>query len=282
MPRIVAVLSLALGGCLAIAQDQPKSPAVSDSDKIPANNPPLDPAKLTDAVRASFYHPDNLAGLECNVSFDWSGVMHALQVDDPAPERMKIIEGLKVRSRAARDKAPEVTLNWSGGEPPDHKEQFEGAIKQMVSGFYQMYWNLIASSPVPPGSVFEKIEQLDDGQLKTYTSSAGGSIEVTVDKEHIPTHYSVNSPAMRATIDAHYTPSPTPVPGDVRRLTELDVSNQMGASTLKVEVILDYQAVDVFYVPQHVTFNVVGAYSVGMDFSGCSATKGAAGSNAKN
>jgi len=27
---------------------------------------------------------------------------------------------------------------------------------------------------------------------------------------------------------------------------------------------------------------VVGAYSVGMDFSGCSATKGAAGSNAKN
>jgi len=29
-----------------------------------------------------------------------------------------------------------------------------------------------------------------------------------------------------------------------------------------------------FYVPQHVTFNVIGSFSVGMDFSGCSASKG--------
>ncbi len=282
MPRIIVVLFLALGACLAIAQDQPKSPAVSDSDKIPANNPPLDPAQLTDAVRASFYHPDNLAALECSISFDWSGIMHALNVDDPDPERMKVIEGLKVRSRAARDKQPEVTLNWAGGEPPQGKDRIDGGIRQMVSGFYQVYWNLIASSPVAPDMVFEKIEPLDDGQVKTYTSYAGGGIEVTVDKDHIPTHYSVNIPAMKARIDAHYTPSPTPVPGDLRRVTELDVSNQMGTGTMNIEMILDYQAVDGFYVPQHVTFNVVGVYSIGMDFSGCSATKVASASGAKN
>lgn len=135
MPRTVVVLFLALSACLALAQDQPKPPAASDSDKVAANNAPIDPAELTDAVRASFYHPDNLAGLECNVSFDWSGVLRALKIDDPAPEPMKIIEGLKVRSRAARDKDPEVTVKWSGGDPPERKDQFEGAIKQMVSGF---------------------------------------------------------------------------------------------------------------------------------------------------
>jgi hypothetical protein len=282
MPRILVVLPWVLGACILAAQDPANTPPLSDSDKIPVHNLPIDPAQLANAVRDSYYHPDGLSGLECNVSLDWSGIMHALKVDDPSPEQLKIVEGLKISTRSTRNKATEVTFNWSGGEPPEGKETIEGGIRQMASGFYQMYWPMIASSSVPPGTAFEKIEPLDDGRIRARISQAAGHTEITIDKDHIPTHYSVENPAMKATIEAHYTASPKPVPGDLRRVTELDVSNHMGTSTMNVEVILDYQAVDEFYVPQHVTFNVVGAFSIGMDFSACSASKGAAGADVKN
>ncbi len=281
MPRFFVLLPVALGVCVAIAQDQPKTSPLSDSDKKPVHNLPIDPVKLANAVRDSYYHPDNLSVLECNVSLDWSGILRAMKIDDPEPERMKILEGLKVRTRATRNKATDVTLTWSGGDPPG-KERIEGGIKQMVSGFYQIYWPMIASSSIAPDTAFEKIEPLDDGNIKAHVSQGASDTEITIDNNHVPTRYSVDAPGMKTTIEAHYTPSPKPIAGDLRRVTELDVTNQTGTGTMNVEMILDYQAVDVFYVPQHVTFNLVGAYSVGMDFSGCSDTKGDAGSDPKN
>jgi hypothetical protein len=275
MPRVCVALALMLGACLAAAQNQADSSPGSVSDQVPVRNLPIDPARLADAVRASYYHPDNLSALECNVSFDWSGVLHALSVDDLPPDRAKIIEGLKVRTRAMRNTAPEVTLNWSGGDPPENKDRIETGIKQMISSFYQIYWQMMASPSLPVGASFAKVEPLEDGNVKSYVTQAVGSTEITIDKDRIPIHYSIENPAMNVIIDAHYTPSPKPVAGDLRRLTELDVSQQRGASTRNVEVILDYQAVDEVNVPQHVTFNVVGEFSIGMDFSGCSATKGA-------
>ena len=281
MPRILSLLSLLAGTCFATAQDQPKAPPPSDSDKNPVHNLPIDPDKLADAVRDSYYHPDNLSSLECSVSFDWSGVMRALKVDDLPVERQKIIEGLKVRSHARRNQATEVTFNWSGGEPPEGKVRIEGGLKQLLSRFYQIYWPILASPAVPPGTSVENIEPLDDGGVKAHLSQGAGQTEITIDKDHLPTHYAVNNPAMNGTIEAHYTTSPKPVPGDLRRLTELDVSNLLGAKR-NVEVILDYQPANGFYVPQHVTFNVVDVSSLGMDFSGCSATKGDASSDPKN
>ena len=274
MSPVCLSLVLMLGACLAAAQDQSNSSPASDSDHVPVRDLPIDPDKLADAVRDSYYHPDTLSALECNVSFDWSGVLRALHIDDLEPEQGRIIDGLKVRTRAVRNTAAEVTLNWSGGDPPD-KDRIDNAIKQMISSFYQIYWQMMASPSLPVSASFAKVEPLDDGNVKAYVTQAVGSTEITVDKDRIPIHYSFEYPAMNVLIDAHYTPSPKPVAGDLRRLTELDVSQKRGATTRQYEAILDYQPVNEFYVPQHVTFNVVGEFSIGMDFSGCSAIKGA-------
>jgi len=115
---------------------------------------------------------------------------------------------------------------------------------------------------------------MDDGTMKAQVSQTHGSTEITLDKDRIPIHYAIQNPDVNVTMDAQYTPSPKPAPGDLRRLTELDVTQQRGTSTARYEAILDYQPVGEFYVPQHVTFNVIGSFSVGMDFSGCSASKG--------
>jgi hypothetical protein len=267
MRRITLALALMVAPCFVGAQDQ------TDSNKATARSSAVGLDKLADAVRESYYHPDNLSILECNVSFDWSGVMRALHIDDVEPEQGKIIDGLKVRIRAARNAAAETTLNWSGGDPPN-KDRIETGIRQLISSFYQIYWQMMASPSLPLNASFAKVEPLDDGSVKAHVIQSVGSTEITIDKDDIPIHYAVEYPSMNVLIDAHYTPSPKPVAGDLRRLTELDVSQQQGATSRKYEAILDYQPVGEFFVPQHVTFNVVGEFSVGMDFSGCSATKG--------
>ncbi len=274
MLRAFGALLILMATSMLAPQDQSHSSPASNSDQVPVHSLAIDPDGLAGAVRDSYYHPDNLSALECNVSFDWSGILHALNIDDLSPERGKIVDGLKLRTRAVRNTAAEVTLNWTGGDPPENKDRIESGIKQLVSSFYQIYWQMMASPSLPVGASFAKVEPLEDGSVKAYVTQAMGSTEITIDKDRIPVHYSIENPAMNAIIDAHYTPSPRPIAGDLRRLTQLDVSQQKGASTRNVEVILDYQAVNEFYVPQHVTFNVVGGFSVGMDFSGCSATKG--------
>jgi hypothetical protein len=111
--------------------------------------------------------------------------------------------------------------------------------------------------------------------VKVYTSSQNVNVVITADKERTPTHYTLDSPAMNGTIDLHYASSPKPVPGDLRRISSMDMSEQIGNSTMNVKLSLDYQAVDGFYVPRHVSYNLGGAYSLLMDFSGCSVSKGA-------
>ena len=74
---------------------------------------------------------------------------------------------------------------------------------------------------------------------------------------------------MSGTIDAHYLPSPHPVPGDLRRISGIDVDEHIGASTRKVSRHLDYQPLDTYFVPRNVSFDVIGAYTMAMNYSGC-------------
>ncbi len=145
----------------------------------------------------------------------------------------------------------------------------------MLGGFYQMYWNIVASSPLSNAAEISKIEPLSDGGAKVYSSGQNTNLVIITDKENTPTHYTFDSPAMSGTIDLHYVASPKPVPSDLRRISGIDTSEQIGTSTMNVKLSLDYQAVDEFYVPRHVSFDLVGAYSVLMDFSVCSVSKGA-------
>jgi len=158
----------------------------------------------------------------------------------------------------------------------DNKEQFEDGLKQMLGGFYQMYWNLVASSPIDNAAEITKIEPLPDGGAKVYSSSQNINVVIITDKERTPTHYTLDSPAMNGTIDLRFISSPKPTPGDLRRISSMDLTEQIGNSTMNVKLSLDYQAVGGFYIPRHVSYNLGGAYSLSMDFSGCSVSKGAA------
>jgi hypothetical protein len=200
-----------------------------------------------------------------------AGFFHRIKGKSPG-RASEAIQSLKIRSQAARGTSAKLTFEWAGWSL-DNKDQFEDGLKQMVGGFYQMYWNMVASSPIGNAAEIAKIEPLPDGGAKVYSSGQDISLVIFTDKENTPTHYTVNSPAMNGTINLHYVSSPKPVQGDLRRISSMDVSEQIGNSTMNVKLSLDYQAVDGFYIPSHVSYNLGGAYSLSMDFSSCSISR---------
>lgn len=278
MPRLLLILFI-LGTNLLLAQQPTTTSPKSETTRLPTETLPYDPAIVAAAIRNSYYHPDEMSAVGCTISVDWSALFRALK-SNPSADRLKVLQDLKIRSQAARGKKPEVTFEWAG-RPLDTKEQLEDGLKQTLEGFYQVYWSLIASSPISDAAEVSKIEPLPDGGVKIYTSSENMNVVITADKERTPTHYTLDSPAINGTIDLHYASSAKPVPGDVRRISSMDMSEQIGKSAMNVKLSLDYQAIDGFYIPAHVSYELVGAYSLSMDFSDCSASKAAGTPQAK-
>jgi len=234
---------------------------------------PSDPAKLSALIRASYYHPDELASLDCGVQIDWAAFSRSGKLNLP-DDRLKVLQGLKVNSHAVRGNIPELTFDWSAGQLAT-KGQMEDGMKQMVGGFYQMYWPLLASSLVTNGADLKKVDPLADGSAKVDFSSEGTSLVITVNNDGIPTHWVLDGPAMKGTIDPEFAPTPKPISGDIRRISGVRVVQRIGESNMNVELGLDYQEVDGFFVPKSVSFGIVGAYTVPMEFSGCVTTRSA-------
>ena len=165
--HFVLALILALSTDKLLAQ-QPTQGS-SDQIQLPAGTLPYDPAKFAQAVGGSYYHPDQLTGLNCDISIDWQKLFDALK-QTPSPDRLKTLQGLKVTSRATRGKVTELAFDWTSG-PLDSKERMEDALKQMVGGFYQMYWSMMTSTPIEKPSELQKIEPQPDGGVIAYLSS---------------------------------------------------------------------------------------------------------------
>lgn len=268
-----ALIQVSLGALLGSAllgAQQPAAPTQNGLGSEPSSATLSARAeKLTAKVLDSYYHPDKLPGLECNVMPDWPAFFASAKV--AAPNSMQAIEALKVHVRALRDQTPEFTFNWTQGRPRN-AGQIEASLKQMIGGFYDVYWPLFASPAIQYTAVISKIEPQPDGTTKVYESDPNAYVVMTVDKHGTPTNYTMQSPAMNGVVVPHYTPAPHPVRGDRRRIASVDVSRQAGASTIEVQVSVDYQPLENYFVPKHVSYGRVGAYTLTMEFSGCSIT----------
>lgn len=229
----------------------------------------LDHAAMAAAIRGSYYHPDEMSTLSCNVSADLTALFASMKLNVPA-ERLKAIQGLNIRSQSVRGKSPVLAFKWTAGDLND-KEKLEDGLRQMLDGFDQIYWSLIASPPIDGAAEITKIEPHANGGAEVYSSSPNAKVVISVDKENIPTHYVLDIPGMNGTVDVGYTPSANPVPGDLRRITTLTTSERMGTSIINLKLDLDYQVVNGFYVPKHVMYDL-GTYSLSMQLSDCSAS----------
>ncbi|MBS1799489.1 MAG: hypothetical protein JSS95_06640 [Acidobacteria bacterium] len=267
--RSVAVVVSYVIGSLVVQPSGAQSP-VQEKIQLPSGSLPIDTEKLINSIRESYYHPDDLSALECTVSVDWSGVPTGVKTDE-AQARLKVLNDVRVHSKAARDKVPELTFDWGSGTF-NAKEQMESAIKQMINGFYQMYWPLIGSFPLQKPSEVKKITQEADG-LTLESVEGNASIVLKANKDNLPIRYNVDSPVMKAVMEPSYSPSPNPIPGDRSRLTGLKATDQFGNSTINLVLSLDYQSLGGFNIPHKITLTVSPTVSIPMEFSNCTVSK---------
>jgi len=254
------------------AQQTPPPTEHTTTIQLQPKTPLNDKTTLISSINGSYYHPDSMTSLGCDVSVDWPAFFTALKMEVPQ-ERLKTIQGLKMRMKAQRDKAVELTFDWTGGAPTGGQEQLESGLKQMLGGFFQFYWSMAASPLIAKPSEITKTEPIAGAGMNIYTSGGGGTTVTTVDKDYTPTHFAVDTPAMKGSIDAHYLPSPSPVAGDLRRISSMNLTEQIGTSHMDIAFDIDYQSVDDFNVPKHVGFDVSGAYSIKLELSGCTVSK---------
>jgi hypothetical protein len=269
----LALLQVVLGVALLGAQ-QPAAPSQPGPATTPSNKQlSADAQKLAAKVLSSYYHPDNLPGIECDVTPDWKAFFASANVA-VSSDRLQQLQAMKVHARALRDQTPDLTFHWPAPRPAN-AGQIETLLKQMVGGFYHIYWPLFASPAIKYTAVISKIEPQPDGTTKVYESDPNAYVVMIVDKHGTPTHYSMQSPAMNGSVEPHYTPTPHPVRGDRRRITSVDALQQVGTTATQVQVTVDYQPLDTYFVPRHVTYALTGAYTMTMDFSVCSLAEAA-------
>jgi len=271
MPRTLALFSLIvcaplLGAQLSVAT--PQAPATAPSA---AGTLPQDTGKLAAAINGSYYRPDGISAIECDVAVDWAALFSALKQDAP-PERLAALKGLKSHVTAARGKTPDFAFDWSSGTL-GNKQQMEDGLKQTVSGFYQMYWPMFATPLFDSAESIGRVEAQPDGSAKVSSSGNGEHVVITIDQEARPTHWVLDGIAMKGTIDPHYTASSDPKPGDLNRISSMGVVQNIGTNKMSVELTVDYQPAGGFYIPKTVVFGITGAYAISMEFSGCSVTK---------
>ena len=220
-------------------------------------------------IGASYYHPDALTGMACRVAIDFDSLIQQIR---PSASGAAKLGDVGISVVAMRGQMAKTEIVWSGAGPVT-KDQIEAGVKQMLGGFFQTYWQLAASSMAPgPGEKFEA-ESITDGGHILHSHGPGENLTLQVDSENIPTEGFIDATALKARFRFHFMPSPNPVAGDLRRLTAMEFAEQIGTTNMNGNISMDYQTVEGFHIPRHVTFGVGGAFSLDMEFQDCSVSR---------
>ena len=268
--------------CLALAgAQQPAKSSGSTASVAPAlPSAQWDLVRIAAGVRDSYYHPDDLSSMDCAVDVDWDALATQLK-RSAATESIDALKRAKVKVHAERAKDTQVDVEW----PPDdvgNREGLEEGMRKALSGFFQIYWPLDASSIAPTEDENPKLEASDDGGYLLRFSTTDARVAEEVDKRGVVTRLTYTSPASGAnsattttttTLEPRFSDAPNDIPGHPRLLTAVDVSREIGTAKAAVHVALDYQSVGGVHIPSHVTFAITQSYTFPLQFTGCSVTR---------
>ena len=264
-PQVFSVLLLFNIGLLS-GQERATSQIVigsggsSVSDSVSEN--------LARDVDASYYHPDALSGIACKVVVDFERLLKQLQSSSETAK----LNNVAISVAAMRGQSPTINVSWPNPAPAG-QQPIESGVKQMLGGFFQMYWQFAGSSLAPrPDEKFET-GLLPGGGHIFRSRGRNEDFTLAVNSEDTPTEGLLDGTALKARFRFRFSPAPNPIPGDLRRLTSLEFAEQIGTTTVNGSISMDYQTVDGLHIPRHVSFGIGGAYSVDIEFQQCTVTK---------
>ncbi len=238
---------------------------------VPLCAQPVDRAKLFSDIDASYYHADDLVGLDCAVALDFASVLKQMGRQD-TDAAMKVLSGVTIKVHAVRGESTGIDIAGFDRDFPG-RESIESGFRQMFAGFFQMYWSL-AGPFVPPGeSAKFQIEARAAGGHVFHANANGVGMTLAVDRDNVPAKALVNTAAMKVEMELRFAPPEDPKPGDLRRLSSLDFSQHVGTTNMNGRIGMDYQTVAGFHVPRQVSMGIGGSVTISAEFTGCSVTR---------
>lgn len=229
-------------------------------------SPAVDAVQVSRSIKASYYHPDPLPGLDCTIAVDWEAMFKG---EDLPPETLKVLKGLQIKLHSPRFADADMTFDWTDGRMNNTDQVIRG-LKMSLGGFFDVvYWHVIASPPVPFSPEINRIEAGANGVTKIYSTHQGASVTTTIDSHFTPSQVVSESEERKTIYDFQFSPSPNPEPGDQRRLSGLDVREHQGNTDTHMQFALDYQKLDYYYIPRHVHSVVVGHDVMDFELTGC-------------
>jgi hypothetical protein len=229
-----------------------------------------DALKLAADMRASYYHPDALRGLDCAAAVDFASLF--MQLGQPvSPEAVNAAIGVAIKVHAVRGQKPVVDIAWAQEASP-RREFLESGVRKLLESIFGIYWTFIVTPLQPLPSDKIHVEAGTEGG-HIFVDSGGVPFRVEADRDNVPGKFQFENAVTKITLEPHYLPSPNPTPGDLRRMTSVDQSQQIGTNVTHVLFVLDYQEVGGFNVPHHVSYVVGDAFAVPVEFSACSVTR---------
>src|SRR6266576_869206 len=103
----------ALGVHSLSGQQSPLNAQTAPSSQAPPLSPE-DSARLAVDIGASYYHPDDLTGLNCRTVFDFSSLLKQLGQSDSG-EQIRALSAVAVSVDAVRGQNPKIDMGWSPG-----------------------------------------------------------------------------------------------------------------------------------------------------------------------
>ena len=223
--------------------------------------------KLASEIRNSYYHPDGLTGLDCTVVADWDIIAKKTGIAESG-DRSKMLKGLIVNAHALRNRPVIVDIDWTNGSF-SNKKVTEDELRTVIGRYFQMYWPFAGAAITPQPSDSIKAESRLGGGYILESTVGRKKLVTEVGEDRTPVRIIIDSPVLKGTITPSFSPSPQAVPGDLRRMTALDVAQQIGTQVFNLQMTMDYQTINGFHVPRHVAFAIEGALSMNLEFAAC-------------
>jgi hypothetical protein len=209
----------------------------------------------------SMYVSQVPASISCDVALDWDGFFQRMKIpmDDAASARVAKLKSLKISFVSTSDKT-DVKIDG-----PEVSQSLSDGLRQQLEGFFQSFWSLAYASVLQskPDDPFE-LTKVPSGYLIKSTSGTT-KVEMEMDKAYLLTAMRVNSPQMVAAMKTVYKPGAD----GLFRLYGIDETVSFGETKVVVNMGLDYQTVENFEIPQHLSMSIPGSYSFDYTMKSC-------------
>lgn len=219
-----------------------------------------DRKRIATAVSASYYHPDQLQGMECDLGVD--PVELARRGNLPAGTSL---EGTTIHVRAIRGISPNAQIRYPVVKAS--LDQVNRFLTQAIGTFFDVYWMAAASSVALPADSFFDVTDRDGGG---YLLKIEGDNRTTLetDANYVP----IKRATEYALMNRHGVLDLVVETNAPRRVRSVTFDLQNGSYKLKGKIGMDYQSVDGIHIPKHATVSASGP-ALRIDLNGCTVRK---------